>query len=238
MLCTLNDEGFIVEPLRSEFRCTPTSVAAHTLYENGDPFRLVEPSGILDTTNALYEAVDDRRVRVSGSEFQYASRYTVKLEGSALSGYQTLMLGSVRDPLILRQIDRWTASMQDLIHERIESSTGLDRSEYRFNLRVYGRDGTLGEMEPTPIFEGHEAFILMDITADDQETASNLTRLASHVAMHHSVPEWTGSITGIAHPYAPATIDRGAVYEFTLNDVIELDDPMEPFRIEFSEVGS
>jgi hypothetical protein len=238
LFCTLSHEGFIVEPLRDGFHCTPTSVAAHTLYENGDPFHLVEPSGTLDTTDAVYEALDDRRVQVTGSAFNHADTYTVKLEGSALVGYQSLMLGSVRDPLILRQLDHWIASMQERIHERIAGSSSMGRESYAFNLRVYGRDGTLGSLEPNPVFEGHEAFILMDITADNQETASNLIRLASHVAMHHGVPEWNGSITGVAHPYAPATIDRGPVFEFTLNDVIELDDPMEAFRLEMSEVGA
>ena len=31
-------------------RCTPQSVAAHTLYENADPYTLVESGGVLDTT--------------------------------------------------------------------------------------------------------------------------------------------------------------------------------------------
>ena len=59
-----------------------------------------------------------------------------------------------------------------------------------------------------------------------------------HSKMHHPVPEWRGSITGIAHPYAPATIDRGAVYRFTMNHVVELDDPLECYRIEMEEVGA
>jgi Acyclic terpene utilisation family protein AtuA len=237
ILCTLADNEFIIEPLHEGWHCTPTSVAAHTLYENADPFHLVEPGGTLDTTDAVYEAIDDRRVRVTGSRYVPAPTYTVKLESSALAGYQSLMIGSVRDPVILRQLNRWTSSMTEAIHERIESSTGVPLDKYVLNVRVYGRDGTLGDLEPTPVFEGHEAMLLMDVTAADQETASSLIRLASHVAMHHGVPEWTGSITGVAHAYAPATIDRGPIYEFTLNHIIELDDPMEAFRTEFEEVG-
>ena len=52
-------------PLREDYRCTPQSVASHTLYENADPFALKEPSGTLRTDKARYEAISNRAVRVS-----------------------------------------------------------------------------------------------------------------------------------------------------------------------------
>jgi hypothetical protein len=139
--------------------------------------------------------------------------------------------------VILRQLDTWIESMRRSIEWRVESSVGMRLGDYELGMRVYGRDGTLGSLEPTPRFEGHEAFLLMDATAPTQEQASTIIRLASHVAMHHPVPEWRGSITGIAHPYAPATVDRGPVYRFSMNHVVELDDPLECYRIEMEEVG-
>lgn len=238
MLCLMHRTDFVIEPLHPDFNCTPVSVAAHALYENADPFKLVEPEGTLDTTESVYTAIDDRRVRVEGSVFLPNEHYTVKLEAAELAGYQSITMGGVRDPVILRQLDSWIDSMRKSILWRVESSAGLRPGEYEFGMRVYGRDGVLGALEPTPQFEGHEAFLLMDATAATQEQASTIIRLASHVAMHHPVPEWRGSITGIAHPYAPATVDRGPVYRFTMNHVVELDDPLEPYRIELEEVGA
>jgi hypothetical protein len=69
VLVTLDEAGFMVEPLAPEAACTPFTVAAHMLYENADPFHVHEPDGILDTTDATYQAVDGRRVRVEGSRF-------------------------------------------------------------------------------------------------------------------------------------------------------------------------
>ena len=43
------------------------SVAAHMLYETANPFRMREPAGTLDVSDAAYRAVDDRVVRVEGS---------------------------------------------------------------------------------------------------------------------------------------------------------------------------
>jgi Acyclic terpene utilisation family protein AtuA len=236
ILCTLSDDHFVVEPLREGLRCTPTSVAAHTLYETADPFHLVEPSGTLDTSLAVYEALDDRRVRVSGSGYQPADVYTVKLEGAELVGYQSITMGGVRDPVILRQLDSWLDSMRENVLAKIEASTGLAPDKYHLAITAYGRNGVLGGLEPDSSFNGHEAFLLMAVTASTQDEASTLIRLTSHVAMHHPVPEWTGSITGIAHPFAPATVDRGEVYRFNLNHVLELDDPLEVYKIEMEEV--
>jgi len=53
MMAVVHEDAFDVFPLRPDYRCTPQSVASHTLYENADPFDLKEPSGTLDTRGAL-----------------------------------------------------------------------------------------------------------------------------------------------------------------------------------------
>jgi hypothetical protein len=49
MMAVLHADSFDVFPLREDYRCTPQSVASHTLYENADPFELKEPSVTLRT---------------------------------------------------------------------------------------------------------------------------------------------------------------------------------------------
>nr|WP_245695336.1 hypothetical protein [Streptomyces antibioticus] len=46
------------------------------MYENADPFHIAEPSGVLDTTNATYETVDEQTVRVRGARYVPADDYT------------------------------------------------------------------------------------------------------------------------------------------------------------------
>jgi len=236
MICTITQDEFRVEPSNPGMKCTPVSVAAHTLYENGDPFLLYEPGGVLDTKNATYEPVDERIVRVRGSEFRHMP-YTVKLEGAKLAGYQSLVIGAVRDPVILGQLDSWIESMDKRIRDRVDSIFGEDMSgHYHMNLRVYGRDAVMGALEPERNRIGHEVCLLLDFIAEDQETAHTMATSGGHIALHHPIPEWHGLITGLAIPYAPHVIDRGPVYRFTLNHVAELDSPMEPFRISYHRV--
>jgi hypothetical protein len=57
-----------------------------------------------------------------------------------------------------------------------------------------------------------------------------------HFALHFPVPEWHGLISGVAYPYSPAVLNRGAVYRFSLNHLLEPDDPYEMFPMELVEV--
>lgn len=235
MLCTIDGDGFIVEPANPKMQCSTLSVAAHTLYENGDPFHLHEPGGVLDTTDAVYEAVDDRRVRVSGSRFDRRP-YTVKLEGARQTGYQSLFIGAVRDPVIMARLPEWIASMKARIRDRVDAMFGRDMSaESHMNLRVYGHSGVMGDYETRPQ-TGSEACIILDFIAADQETAHAMAQSGGHLALHHPVADWQGFITGLAVPYAPHVIDRGPVYEFALNHVMELDDPLEACSITYEKV--
>ena len=128
MMGVINADSFDIFPLRDDYRCSPQSIASHTLYENADPFNLVEPSGTLHTRDCVYEALDDRSVRVRGSTFQKAAEYTNKLEGTRLAGYSTIVPGAIRDPLILRQLDSWLAGLDETIKIRMEQSLGPERS--------------------------------------------------------------------------------------------------------------
>ena len=239
MFATLRRDHFDLEPLDPALRCSPLSVAAHSLYENADPFRLVESSGALDLTAATYEAIDERRVRVRGSRFEPAQRYTVKLEGAELAGYQSVVIGSIRDPYIIRQIDSWVERLTERVQSRVADVLRDDPAgaRYVFNVRIYGKNGTMGPLEPVTEIRGHELCLVIEATAATQQIATTIASMARHQALHLPIPEWRGFITGMACPYSPAYLERGSVYRFCVNHVVEPDDPYEMFPIEHVQVG-
>ncbi len=235
----IRDDHFAVEPLDPEMRCSPQSVASHTLYENADPFHITEPGGVLDTTSSTYAAESDRAVIVRGSEYHLADTYTVKLEGAELAGYQSVIIGGVRDPYIIRQLDSWLAGMREGFASRAREIFP-DRSgvpEYELVIRVFGRDAVMGPLEPRADEVPHEVGILFEVTAGDQETARTLASTLSHFAVHYPIPEWSGLISGLAFPFAPAELDKGPVYRFNMNHVVLPDNPCEMFPIECREVA-
>src|SRR4029078_13459694 len=101
-----------------DVRCSPQSVASHTLYENADPFLITEPDGTLDSHGSRYEALNDPAVRVHGSQFRKAERVTIKLEGAEMAGYQAIIIGGVREPFIIRPLDSWLDAMEDQFYSR------------------------------------------------------------------------------------------------------------------------
>jgi hypothetical protein len=231
----IDSRGFTVMPLNPDAACTPMSVAAHMLYENADPISLREPMGLLDTSAATYVPLDDRTVRVEGSRFKELPR-TIKLEGSALAGYETVSLVGISDPSVLAQLDLWMSTFTDYLCERVKALFGLEPPDYSFALRPYGLNAVLGSLHPDTGAPPREVGMLLKVRATDQRTATAIAKVANPALLHLPLPGMT-MMPSYAFATSPAEIERGAVYEFVLNHVVEVETGEEMFRTVFSEVN-
>ena len=227
--------GCTVEPHADGARCTPESVAAHMLYENADPFILREPGGHLDARGAAYDALDGRRVRISGSRWVASETYTVKLEGARLAGFQTTALAILRDARYVANARRWLARLEAFLAGEIPARTGLEPHDYAIEFRLIGVDAALGPLEARAS-DPVEVGVLAIVTAASQATATEIARLANPFLLHFPLSD-DEDLPTFAFPYSPAETERGPLYEFALNHVMRLDDPMEAFRLEVTEVG-
>ncbi len=230
-----DDTGFTVEAMHETALCTPHSVSAHMLYENTDPFVLYEPGGYLDVRQARYTALDDRRVRVEGSEW-VPGRYTVKLEGARIAGYQTTIMAVLRDAHYAAHAQAWVDKLTAFLTVEIQRRMDLAPTDYQMEFRLIGVNGALGPLENrtgTPV----EVGVLGIVTAQTQAIAAEIGKLINPFVLHYPLTE-DEELPTFAFPYSPATTDRGALYEFALNHVMELASPMEAFRIEVTEVGA
>jgi hypothetical protein len=90
ILGVLDDDGFELESMAPQRAATPTSVAAHSLYEQSDPYEIREPAGRADLRQVSYRALDARRTRVEGATFEASERLTLKLEGAQMIGHRAL----------------------------------------------------------------------------------------------------------------------------------------------------
>ncbi|MGW5723582.1 acyclic terpene utilization AtuA family protein [Amycolatopsis sp. NPDC003865] len=229
VLATIDADGFTIEPLDPTAACTPISVAAHMLYETADPFEMREPDGTLDVREAEYTAVDDRIVRVTGSKFHVAAQHTIKLEGARITGYETMSFSAIRDPLVLADIDEWASLMRTVITQRVHQTLGLAADEYAFDLRLYGHNAVLGELEPET-GPPREVGVMLLVNGPDQATATAVAKVANPLMLHLPTPSMD-YLPSFAFPSSPAEVERGAAYEFVLNHVVDCA-PLELFRIE------
>jgi hypothetical protein len=235
---TISHDEVTIRPYGEGLRCTPQSVAAHSLYENADPYLHRECSGTLDLRNATFGVVDDVTVRIQGTEFLSEPVYTVKLEGAELAGYQSIIVGGIRDPYIIRQLGSWLGSVRSYIDETVARVLGdkADKSSYSLVFHTYGINGVMGGLEPEREHLPHEVGIVLEATAPTQEMAHKLAELSRQPLLHYPIKEWAGSITAFACLHNPAVIDRGPVYRFNLNHVAVPCTPEEMFRTHFYDL--
>lgn len=232
---TIDAHGFTIEPLDLNAACTPILVAAHMLYETVDPFRMREPDGTLDVSEATYVALDDRTVRVEGSRFHVADQHTMKLEGARITGYETMSFTAIRDPRILAEIDVWADLLRAMIRQRVGQTLGLAEEEYPFDVRLYGHNAVLDDLEPES-GPPREAGVMLLVNAADQATATAVAKVANPLMLHLPTPDME-YLPSLAFPSSPAEVERGAAYEFVLNHVVDSPTPTAMFRIEHGDNG-
>ncbi|WP_225828262.1 acyclic terpene utilization AtuA family protein [Streptomyces naphthomycinicus] len=237
LLITLREDHFDVTTLATGSRLTPRSVAAHTLYENADPFHIAEPSGVLDTTDATYETVDEQTVRVRGARYVPADGYTNKLEGAELVGYQTVIIGGVRDQVVIDTLPKLLPMARHYFDAKISDvfRGTVNPADIDIDYRLYGAGAVLAGSEPDPL-DPRELGVLITVTAPDQETAHAVATFVAHVSSHLPIPQYDGLVSTLAYPFSPPEIDRGPLYRFTLNHVVTGITPTELFRTTTEEL--
>ena len=233
ILATVRRDSFDLEPMNPEERCTPASVASHTLYEKSRPDLLAGPGGLLDLRESNYEALDARRVRVRGSKFHASDRYSIKLEGASVVGYRTIFIGGIRDPILIGQLDSFL--------DGVRTRTGalfpeLAAGEATMVFHVYGRDGVMGAKEPMRYVVPHEVGLLGEITAATQDLANAICSAARITVLHMPYPGQLATAGNFAIPLNPPENPIGPVCKFSVYHLMELDSPEELFTTRYVEV--
>ncbi len=234
ILVDFDHEGFTVTPMAENAKATPHTVSAHMLYENSNPFVLYEPGGHLDVTDADYSAIDQKSVRVEGAKWVPSDKYTVKLEGSRITGYQVMIMALVRDSHYVEHIDQWTSDIYDLCTSKVKDRLALSDAEFDIELRLIGKNATLGAIDKNTN-NASEIGVMGIVTAKTSELAKEIGKILNPYLLHHPLTK-EEEVPTFAFPFSPAEIEIGPVYEFGLNHVLQLDHPMDAFSLDVVEV--
>jgi Acyclic terpene utilisation family protein AtuA len=219
----LTESAYTVFPTNPRRSCTPLSVAGMSFYERSNPFEEHLPAGVLDVSEATYEAVDDRTVRVQGATWR-DQPYTIKLEGARLQGYRTVCLGASCEPRFIEALDDLLAATR----EQVAGAYGPEGpASWRLHFRVYGRDvlrrPEVHEAPPS------EVGILIDALAADQALADAVCSVARSALMHLGYSGRKTTAGNIAVPFSPVEVGVGPSYAYNIWHALPVDDPLEPF---------
>ena len=228
-------DHFLVEPSHPNGGCTTLRVAAHTLYENPSPYYLYEPAGMIDTSQCTFEQETPRVVKVLGSAFVPAEKYTIKLEGAEQVGYRTITIAGTRDPDLIDQIDVFLEIVKKGVG-RQAANQGFSPDSYNLFFRVYGKGAVMREWEPEHEAAPLEVGIIGECIAPTQETASAIMNMAHGAILHTPYEGRLCSSGNMAFPYSPHDIEMGPVYRFNIWHLVEPSDPLEMFNIAMAEV--
>jgi hypothetical protein len=233
MIGYLRRDHFLLEPLNPERRCTVTSVAAHTLYEKSNPYILPGPGSIIDLTAAKFEQYNDNMVKVSGSRLAPCPIYTIKLEGARRTGYRTVSIAGVRDPVFIRQVEQ----IIEGVTERVKNNfADIPAADYELLFHVYGKNGVMGRLEPQQEVTSHELGIVIEAVAKTQDLANTICSFARSTMLHFGYPDRLSTAGNLAFLYSPSDLKAGEVYRFSVHHLIEVQDPTALFPMEFEEI--
>lgn len=230
MLGILRKDHFLLRPSNPQRRCTPESVAAHSLYEKSDPFHLHGPGGSLDLTETQYEQHDERTVKVSKTRFNPVP-FTVKLEAARMVGYRSVCIAGTRDPVMIAKIEEIIEGVRESAADNFEQS-----DDNFLHFRLYGMQGVMGELEPEPL-KSHELGIIIEAVASTQEKANTLLSFARSTMLHYGFPGRLSTAGNLAFPYSPSDLEAGEVYEFSIYHLVENIDPLVPFPVTIEKLG-
>ncbi|OTA98992.1 hypothetical protein M426DRAFT_325510 [Hypoxylon sp. CI-4A] len=219
------DGGFTISPLTPTARCTPVSVAAHTMYEKSRPDLLHGPGGYIDLNVATYEQLPDQRsIRVGGSMFHFLKQdglpYQIKLEAGSIVGYRSMFMGSVRDPILIKQFDSLIKLVKGYATDQHSNVSGT----WELDFHTYGKpneDDESGASSP-------EIFIIGEALASSQELATSVAATARIGVIHGSYPGQKATSGNFAFGIGgKSVIELGPCSKFSMYHLMDLEDGEE-----------
>ncbi|QPC76788.1 hypothetical protein HYE68_007540 [Fusarium pseudograminearum] len=209
---------FDVRPTAPDSKCSPLSVAAHTLYENTRPDILKGPGGSIHLQDSKYEQLSDgRSVRVSGSEYHSSEKdglpYQFKLEAARIVGYRSMFMGSIKDHILIPQIDKLLARVKLYVAQQHTEPT----SEWKLDFHVYGK----GQSSSTGL---GQLFIVGEALASTQQLANSIASKARVGMIHAPYPGQKATAGNFGFGLGGLMeVELGPCAEFSLYHLMDLD---------------
>ena len=77
----------------------------------------------------------------------------------------------------------------------------------------------------------------MPTRSETEAISGEVAKILNPYLLHHPLTEQEPMPT-FAFPFSPTEMSRGAIHEVCLNHVLELDGPMDAFRLSTIEIGA
>ncbi|MBQ5746514.1 MAG: acyclic terpene utilization AtuA family protein, partial [Clostridia bacterium] len=219
MMGYMEKDYFELTPASPARRCVASRAAAHTMYEQTNPYLIYEPDGVIDIKNAKFEQKDERTVRISGAVFTPAKEKTLKLEGVMRVGYRTVCIGGIYDPLTVENFPFIEKTVSDFV----KVNSPFSPEDYTLIFRKYGSAES-------------DMCVVIDAVGKTQGVADTVCSLARSRMLHCDYVGRKSSAGNVAFPFSPSDIHVGEVFEFSVFHLAKVDSLTETAKIRIEEV--
>jgi len=228
---TITKDDVKVTAMHPKQRCTIASVAGHAMYERSNPYYEYFAGGMIDMSQCKYEQFDEKTCRITNPKYiPIEGKIKVKLEGSGKVGERYIGIAGIRDPYSIKNIDKVLDWARSQVKERFPNE------KYHLNYRVFGKNGVMGDLEPVKEIKSHELCVVVEGVASTDEVAHEVTMIGLRQLFYARLPEVKGT-AGSAAFLLDEVIKASPAYEWTMNHIVPVDDPMELFDLKFTEIG-
>ena len=191
-------------------------MAAHSLYEQNDPYTIIEPEGRAELHDAVYEQVGERTTRISGARWVPAEKHTLKMEGARKVGHRAILLCGAADPRFIEQHPSILEDVKEIVRELVCEDSPED---YTLHWHVYGVDGVTDRAANSPL--PAEVCLLIECIAPTPDRATEVVKTMKQYLLHYG---YTGRLStggNVAFPFTPPEISVGEAYKFNVYHIME-----------------
>jgi len=140
------------------------------------------------------------------------------------------MLIGIQDPEVLSDVNAFHDRLLDALYERTRRSIPAEElGEFHISLRMYGWNAVSGDV-PVNVPPPREIGVLLVATARTQELADAIAHACNPYFFHYPVV-MNKELPSYGFAFSPADVPRGQVFEFKLNHVVAVDDPLSMVRM-------
>ncbi|MGQ4807140.1 hypothetical protein NKDENANG_00484 [Candidatus Entotheonellaceae bacterium PAL068K] len=152
--------------------------------------------------------------------------------GAGKVGERCYIVIGVRDPQTIANIDLaigWA-------RQKVEAWYGKPGATYQLYYHVYGKNAVLGDLEPVRNPRSHELGIVVKAIAETLPHAEKIVTLAARGIFYARLPT-KGTAGGGAFLTEDVLVGKPA-YEWTMNHIVRIEDPLQYFPITLETVAS
>ncbi len=145
-----------------------------------------------------------------------------------------MLFALLRDRHYVKNAKIWADDVVERCSRKASERLDIAADEFSIEIRLVGHNASFGDIE-TQARQPVEIGAMGIVTAKSEELAMEIGRMLNPYLLHHPLTAQEEQPT-FAFPFSPAEINVGPVFEFCLNHVMEIDDPMAAFSLHTVEM--